>query len=214
MDDHPAAEFDVIFRLDGPDATLSFENVRELAGYYFLTIRFPRVVAASSRDADGRLVTCGWQGRLLDPHVCKPNMTDYSWHGSVARPCGAAYRNDFMVTFDMLGYEDLFIQEVRQSTRIAGAETVASLGGELMHRQRTIEIPTGDLAIPPPPGKNPPVVRPRVPMLCAPRKEIRLHFIAGAKLDWPDTARTSNRWFPRPGTAIPATTTRWSTRST
>ena len=130
VDDHPAAEFDVIFRLDGPDATLSFENVRELAGYYFLTIRFPRVVAASSRDADGRLVTCGWQGRLLDPHVCKPNMTDYSWHGSVARPCGAAYRNDFMVTFDMLGYEDLFIQEVRQSTRIAGAETVASLGGE------------------------------------------------------------------------------------
>ncbi len=217
VDDRPAAEFDVVVRLDGPDATISFENVREFAGYYFLSIRFHRVVAASSRDADARVVTCGWQGRLLDPRVCKPNMTDYSWHGSVARHCGAAYRDGFMVTFDMLGYEDLFVQEVRQQSRIAGAETVASLGGELMHRQRIIEDPNLPLRRLPPPGKRPPVERLKVPLLCAQRKEISLHFIAPEnavdsdavrrsrksvsrrhyKLGWPDAARHFQSLVPK-----------------
>lgn len=200
VDDRPAAEFDVVVRLDGPDATIAFENVREFAGYYFLSIRFHRLVAACSRDADARVVTCGWQGRLLDPRVCKPNMTDYSWHGSVARHCGAAYRERFMVTFDMLGYEDLFIQEVRQQSRIAGAQTVASLGGELMHRQRTIEDPNLPLRRLPPPGKRPPVERLKIPLLCATRKQISLHFIAASKgrsLGWPDAARYFQSLLPK-----------------
>jgi hypothetical protein len=203
-DGRPAAEFEVLIRLVGADATIRVQNVRDFAGYYLLTVRFQRVVAASSCDPDARVVTCGWQGRLLDPAKCKPGMTDYSWHGSVARPCGAAYRAGFMVTFDLTGYEDLFVHEVRSYTRIATSEALASLGGELMIRQRTIEGFAPNLQLMPEGRTNPPVKPLDEPILCARSKEIRLHFIAarrGRALDWPDAARyfqslVPKRWHP------------------
>src|SRR5664279_54061 len=52
-DGAPAVELDIVVDLQGPDATVRIANVREHPGYYFLTIRFQRVVAASSRDGDG-----------------------------------------------------------------------------------------------------------------------------------------------------------------
>ena len=182
-----AAELDIAIRLDGADATISIENVREHPGYSFLSARFRRVIAAGSCDEDARLVTCGWQGRLLDPRKCKPAMTDYSWHTSIARPCGAAYRRRFMVTIDVPGYEDLFIQEVRQDALVGSGETLASLGAELMYRQRTVCDPSNH-----PDGleKFPYLGRLDEPVLCAKSKEMRLHFIRGkTALDWTDAAR-------------------------
>ena len=146
-DGSPAVEFDVVVRLDGADAVVRLDNVVEYPGFCLLTVRLHRVVAASSRDSDGRIVTCGWQGRVLDPAKCKPNMTDYSWHGTLARQCGAAYRAGFLVTIDVPAYEDLFIHEVRQYTRIGYAETLASLGAELMYRRRTVEDPRLQLQV-------------------------------------------------------------------
>ena len=189
-DGAPAVEFDLVVDLQGPDATVRIANVREHPGYYFLTIRFQRVVAASSRDADGRVVTCFAQGRVLDPAKCHPNMVDYNWHGSTARPCGAGYREQFMVTFDVPGWENLFINEVRQYTRIAWDETIASIGTELMYRRRTVENP--DLKLQIPAGKSVPIEVPDEPLLCVPDREIRLHAIAARKgqtLDWTDAAK-------------------------
>ena len=188
-EDSPAAEFDIAIRLGGAEATIRFENVREFEGYNLLTVRFQRVVAASSRDGDGRVLTCHTQGRILDPAKCKPNMTDYSWHGALARQCGAAYRKQFMVTFDIPGYSDLFIQEVRQYSRVGFSETLASLGAEMMYRQRTVE---GKGMPPPKLADTPAVERLDEPLLCTGPREIRLHFIApgGRKpLDWTDAAK-------------------------
>ena len=191
-DGQSAVEFDVVFALRGPDLIVSFENVAEHAPYAFVSIRLPHLVSATSRDADSLLATCGWQGRLLDPKKCKPQMVDYSWVGFTARMCGAAYRPDFMVTLDLPGYEDLMIQEVWQYSRIGESETLASLGAELMHRQRTVESTEPQIKIYPPPEKTPPVVPSDVPILCAERKEVRLRCITpkrGRTLDWTDAAR-------------------------
>jgi hypothetical protein len=188
----PAAEFDVALRLRGSDLTVAFENVSEHAPYSFVSIRLPHLVSATSRDPDSLLATCGWQGRLLDPKKCKPQLVDYSWVGFTARMCGAAYRPDFMVTLDLPGYEDLMIQEVWQYSRIGESETLASLGAELMHRQRTVESTEPQIKIFPPPDKTPPVVPADVPIQCADRKEVRLRFITptrGRTLDWTDAAK-------------------------
>ncbi len=189
-DGAPAVEFDVTFNLDNADATVRIANVREHAGYYLLTVRFQRLVAASSRDADGRVVTCFSQGRVLDPAKCKPNMVDYNWHGSTARPCGAAYRRKFMVAIDIPGWENLFINEVRQYSLIGWSETLASIGTELMYRRRTVEDPYLKLQIPA--GKSVPVAVLDEPVLSSPAREIRLHALAsrrGRELDWTDAAR-------------------------
>ncbi len=206
-DGKAAVEFDVTLKLDGPDATLCIENVREFAGYYFLTLRLQRVVSASSRDTDGRIVTCFKQGRVLDPAVCEPGMIDYNWHGTTARPCGAAYRDRFMVTIDIPGWENLFINEVRQYTRIAWTETIASIGTELMYRRRLVEDPALKLQVPA--GKGAPAAVPDEPIASAEPREIRLHAISPVsnaavrrsknskgphgpttnKLDWTDAAK-------------------------
>jgi hypothetical protein len=185
-----AVEFDLTYGVKDADAFIRLDNVREHPGYYLLTVRFQRVVAASSRDEDGRVVTCLSQGRVLDPAKCQPNMIDYNWHGSTARPCGAAYRGRFMVTIDIPGWENLFINEVRQYTRIAWRETIASIGTELMYRRRTVEDPTLQLQVPP--GKSVPVEVPDEPILSAEPRVIRLHAIAARKgraLDWTDAAK-------------------------
>ncbi len=203
-----AVEFDLNIRLNGADAIISTSGVTEHPGYSLLTVRFQRVVAASSLDADARIVTCGWQGRLLDPARCKPNMTDYSWHGTLARQCGAAYRDRFAVTIDVPGYEDLFIQEVRQYSRIGLAQTLASLGAELMYRRRTVEDPTLQLQVPP--GASVPVEVPDEPILSAGPNEIRLHAISARK-GRNSTGRTrpdiSSHSLPPGNGATPCTTT-------
>jgi hypothetical protein len=195
----PAVAMEVCFRLRGADATICFENVREYPGFCFLSLRLARVVAASSVDGDGRVVTGHTQGRLLDPAKCKPCLTDYSWHGAIARPCGAAYRDRFMVTFDLPGYEDLFVNEVRSATRIATAETLASLGGEMMYRQRTVENVAA--AMPHPEAANIPAIAVLdEPLRCTGPKEIRLHFVrsrGGRKLDWTDAARHFQALVPK-----------------
>jgi hypothetical protein len=199
-DGRPAAGFEVLIRLTGADAAIRVQNVRDCDGYYLLTVRFQRVVAASSCDPDARVVTCSWQGRLLDPAKCKPGLTDYSWSGFTARQCGAAYRSGFMVTLDVPGYEDLFVNEVRPYTRIVTSETLASLGGELMIRQRTIEGYAPNLTLQPLPEKTPPIQPLDEPLVCAKSKEIRLHFIAarrGRALGWPDAGRYFQSLVPK-----------------
>lgn len=198
IDGTPAADFDVRVDLDGDDAVIAMEHVREHGIYRFLTMRLPHIVSADSTDKDSLTVTCGWQGRLLDPKKCKPCMYDYSWHGSTARMCGASYRPGFMVTFDLPGYEDLLIQEVWQYTRISGARTLASLGAEMMHRQRNVEG-AGGLVKQPPAWTHPHVKPLDEPILCAKSKEIRLHFIArkGKTLDWTDAARYFQMLVPK-----------------
>jgi len=188
----PAAAFDVTIVLRGADCVLSLENISECDPYCFVTARFAHLVSATSLDPESLLVTCGWQGRLLDPKKCKPQLIDYSWVGFIARLCGAAYRPGFMVTLDLPGYEDLLLQEVWQYSRIGAPETLAGLGAELMYRQRTVENPEPQIKIHPPAAKTPPVVPPQKPVLCADRKEVRLHFVAakrGKRLDWTNAAK-------------------------
>ena len=128
-----------------------------------------------------------WQ---LDPAKCQPTLIDYNWHGTTARPCGAAYRPQFMVTIDIPGYENLFINEVRQYSRIGFSETIASIGTELMYRRRTVEDPRLQLQVLP--GTTVPVEVPDEPILSAGPNEIRLHAMTarkGRKLDWTDAAK-------------------------
>jgi len=190
-DGQPAAEFDVVCELRGADLVLRLENARESGPYRFLTIRFPHLVSATSADPESLLVTCGWQGRLLDPKKCKPQLIDYSWCAFTARLCGAAYRSGFMVTLDIPGYEDLLIQDVWQYSRIGAAETLSGLGAELMYRQREIEGPR-EYRFLPPAEKLPAVESPAEPVCCGDHKEVRLHILTpapGATLDWTDAAR-------------------------
>ena len=185
-----ASEFDVAFELAGADLVVRLQNVREHGDNRFLTFRMDHLVSATSRDPDNLLVTCGWQGRILDPKKCKPLLVDFSWVGFTARMCGAAYRPDMMVTLDLPGYEDLMIQEVWQYSRIGDAETFSSLGAEMMYRQRKIE---GDrkynfVAE----GKMPKEILRDEPILCADSKEVRMHAVfpaADAELDWTDAAK-------------------------
>ena len=72
----PAAAFDVTYELRKADLTIGLANVREYDPFRFLTLRFPHLASATSRDPDSLLVTCGWQGRILDPKKCKPGLVD------------------------------------------------------------------------------------------------------------------------------------------
>ncbi len=172
-----AAEFDLELTLTGDDATIRLAGVKEFGDWRFLSVRLGRIVSAGSQDGDSTVATCGWQGRLLDPKKCKPLLNDYSWVGYTARLCGAAVRPNLVVTLDIPGYEDLMIQEVRQYTRIASPQTVASLGAEMMYRQRTVEDPKADVGIFPPEDQCPRYLPLDEPLLCTQRKEVRLHFI-------------------------------------
>ena len=138
-------------------------------------------MAAGSQDGDSTVATCGWQGRLLDPKKCKPALIDYSWVGFTARLCGAACRPGMVVTLDLPGYEDLLIQEVRQYSRIADPLTIASLGAEMMYRQRTVEDPAADVGIVPPEEKCPRFLPLDEPLRCTQEKLARLHFIYGTQ---------------------------------
>jgi hypothetical protein len=194
-----AVEFDIVCELSGADLVVRLERVREQGEYRLLTVRLARLVSATSCDPESLLVTCGWQGRLLDPRKCKPQLIDYSWVSFIARLCGAAYRPGLMVTIDIPGFEDLLIQEVWQYTRIAGSETLAGLGAELMYRQRQVEGPR-EYRFLPPPEKRPKLELLDEPLLCAPAKEVRLHAIvspAGTPLDWTDAARYFQSLVPR-----------------
>jgi hypothetical protein len=186
-----AVEFDLDLTLTGDDATIRLANVKEQGDWRLLTVRLGRIVSAGSQDGDSTIATCSWQGRLLDPAKCKPLLIDYSWVGFTARLCGAAVRPNLVVTIDIPGYEDLMIQEVRQYTRIASPQTIASLGAELMYRQRTVEDPNTDVGIVPPEDKCPRYLPLDEPLLCTQQKEVRLHFIRsqGKPLDWTDAAR-------------------------
>jgi len=186
-----AVEFDVTLTLSGDDAVIALRNVREHGEWRFLSVRLSRIVSAGSQDDDSAIATCGWQGRLLDPAKCKPQLIDYSWTGYTARLCGAAVRPGFVVTLDIHGYEDLLIQEVRQYTRIADPQTIASLGAELMHRQRMVEGSEHDVEIVPPEDQCPRLLPLDEPLPCTQKKEARLHFIhkQDNPLDWTDAAR-------------------------
>lgn len=203
-----ACEFDVTVELSKADLVLAVCNVKESDPYRFLTIRLRHVVSADSTDGDSKAVSPYQQGRLLDPAKCKPGLIDYSWHGSMARLSGTVYRPTFMVTADLPGYEDLFVTEVWQYSRITGGRTCASIGAEMMYRQRSVE-PSADPLVLQAEGKKNVKVRPLdEPILCATadapcgegRKELRLHFIAGKKgrpLDWPDAARYFQTLVPK-----------------
>ena len=184
-----AAEFDLTVQLDGLDAVVRLENVKEFGPYRFFSIRLPHLTSASSRDEDALAVTCCWQGRLLDPKKCKPTLIDYNWVGFTARQAGAAWRSKFMVVIDIPGYSDLLIQDVWHYSRIAHGETFASLGAEIMYRQRTVEDPCTELKKLPPPSKRPRVEPAAEPILCDGPQRINLHFIKGKNLDWTDAAR-------------------------
>lgn len=191
VDGQPAADFDVTIGIDGSDALVRLQNVREHAGYCLFSFRVFRLASAFSRDSDSMMVTCYGQGRLLDPRKCKPNLIDYSWSGP-ARMCGAAYRSRFMVTVEVPGYEDILVQEVRQYGRVPDDAMVASLGAEVMYRQRTVEGLQIEYKKFPPGKKLPPVIPPAEPVLCGLSKDVRLHFIeapAARKLDWTDAAK-------------------------
>ena len=189
VDGEPAAEFELLFRLAGPDLLVRLQNVREHAGYLFLTVRLNSLASAASEEVDSLVVTGVYQGRLLDPSKCAPRLLDFSWCYFTARPCGAAYRPSFMVTVDtnINGYEDILITDVREYTRVASGRTIASLGVEMMHRQRNITGKPTPLRIYPPRSKAAPVMAGVEPFLCAKSKETRLHFIsasAGRPLEW------------------------------
>ena len=186
-----AVEFDLELTLAGDDATIRLAGVKESGDWRLLTVRLGRIVSAGSQDGDSTIATCAWQGRLLDPAKCKPLLVDYSWVGFTARLCGAAIRPNLVITIDIPGYEDLMIQEVRQYTRIASPQTIASLGAELMYRQRTVEDPNTDVGIFPPEDKCPRYLPLDEPLLCTQQKEVRLHFIRkqDKPLDWTDAAR-------------------------
>ena len=210
----PAADFELVFEFSGADLTVRLQNVREHGRYRFLSIRLAHLVSATSHDAQAMLVTCGWQGRLLDPRKCKPQLIDYNWVHFIARQCGAAYRPGLMMTIDLPGYEDLLIQEVWQYTRVGDDETLASLGAELMYRQRD----TGgyrEYRFLPPPEKMPKVELLDEPLLCTATREIRLHAIADdkANLDWTDAARYFQSLVPASIRASLATIRRSSTKS-
>jgi hypothetical protein len=191
-DGQPAVEFDLVFTLNGRDLLVRLQDIREHAGYCLFSLRLHRLAGALSEEKDSRMVTCSYQGRLLDPSKCKPRMIDYSWVGFTARPCGAVYRPGFMVTVDLPGYEDLLVQEVRQYSRIVDAQTVAGIGGEIMYRQREVGDLAPQIKIYPPKEKCPAEIPSAEPILCGDHKDIRLHFIsaaAGGKLDWTDAAK-------------------------
>ena len=190
VDGQAAAEFDVVMELAGADLVVRLQNVREHGTYRFLTIRFEHLVSATTLDPQSMLITCGFQGRLLDPAKCKPLLIDYSWVSFYARLCGAAYRPGLMVTIDIPGYEDLLVQEVWQYSRIADSESLSSLGAELMYRQREVGGPR-EYRFLPPADKMPDEEVLDEPLLCGKTKEVRLHAICSGKaaLDWTDAAR-------------------------
>ncbi len=188
-----AADFELLFTLEGRDLVVRLGNVREHAGFFFLTARLERLASAVSDDGDSRVVTGVFQGRVLDPAKCKPHLLDFSWCYFTARPCGAAYRPSFMVTVDtnINGYEDLLVNDVNEYSRASTGRTIASLGVEMMHRQRNINGTPADLKIQPPEAKAAKVIPGVDPFLCAAAKETRLHFISASKcraLDWTDAA--------------------------
>ncbi len=189
-----AADFELHFSLEGCDMVVRLGNVREHAGFFFLSTRLERLASAASDDGDSRVVTGVFQGRVLDPAKCKPRLLDFNWCYFTARPCGAAYRPSFMVTVDtnINGYEDLLVNDVKEYTRVAEGRTIASLGVEMMHRQRNLNGKPTDLKIYTPENKASRVIPGVEPFLCAPEKETRLHFISASKgksLDWTDAAR-------------------------
>lgn len=188
----PAAEFDLDIGLEGDDATIRLENVIERGPYRFMSLRLEHIVSASTGNPGSKVVTCCWQGRVLDPALCKPQMIDYNWVGFTARQCGAAYRPDFMVTLDVPAFDDIFIQDVWAYTRTGSGECLASLGAELMHRQRDVKG-RYEPAWEPPPERRKETPAPAEPILCGTGKEVRLHLLAGAALDWPDAARYFQR---------------------
>jgi hypothetical protein len=191
-DGHPAAEFDLTIRLEREDATIRLENVVEHGCYRFMTVRLEHILSASTANPGSKLVTCGWQGRVLDPSKCKPQLIDYNYVGFTARQCGAVYRPDFMVTFDLPAFDDVFIQDVWAYTRTGAGEVLASLGAELMHRQRDVKGPYAPVWEPSAERRKetPPLPE---PLLCGGGKEVRLHFIPGRTLDWPEAARHFQR---------------------
>jgi hypothetical protein len=190
-DGRPAAEFDVALTLAGRDLTVVLEKVKEFPGYCFLSLRLAHLASAASTDDDSRALTCYGQGRVLDPRTCAPTLVDYNWHGAIARMSAAVYRPRFMAVLDIPGYDDLFIVDVWQYSRPADGPTYASVGTELMHRQRPVEDPRRKFELVPPHVKFPLQITPGDPIVCARRKTLRLHFIAAAKgcaLDWTDAA--------------------------
>jgi hypothetical protein len=190
-DGRPAAEFDVRIVLAGADLTLALEKVRESPGFYFLSLRLPHLVSAASLDGDSRALTCYGQGRLLDPAKCKPMLVDYNWHFAIARMCSAVIRPRLAVTLDIPAYDDLFIVNVWQYSRPAQGSAYASAGVELMYRQRPVEDPNRHF-MPPQHATLPMQIAPPDPILCAKRKEVRLHVLAARgrrPLDWTDVAR-------------------------
>jgi hypothetical protein len=191
-DGRPAAEFDLAISLQGQDASIRLEKVVEHGPCRFMTVRLEHIVSASTGNPGSKLVTCGWQGRVLDPAKCKPQLIDYNYVGFTARQCGAVYRPDFMVTFDLPAFDDVFIQDVWAYTRTGPGEVLASLGAELMHRQRDVKGSYAPAWEPPPERRKetPPLAE---PILCGAGKEVRLHFMAGQALDWPEAARYFQR---------------------
>jgi hypothetical protein len=186
----PAVEFDVVFRLDGDDLVLSLDHVEEHGDFRFLSLRLPHIVSVSSVDDDALAATCHWQGRLLDPKLCRPGMVDYNWVGFTARPMGTAWRPDFLAILDVPGYEDLLIVDVWDYTQTDGGDRQVSLGAELMYRQRSVEGPRKPLTLFPP-GPLPKWTPPAEPLLCGKPKTARIHFLLGGRkpLGWTDAAK-------------------------
>lgn len=188
-----AAQFEMLFQLDGQDMTVRLQNVREQAGYLLLSVRLHALISALSDEGDSRAVTCMAQGRVLDPKVCQAGLLDISWVAYSARVCGAVYKPSLMVTIDIPGYEDIMVHDVRQYSRIGGGRTIVSLGGEMMYRQRPVEGLEPVIKINPPASRMPKKLERSDPILCSEDpKEIRLHLISaskGKKLDWPDAAK-------------------------
>ena len=181
-DGKPAVEFDVVVELQGRDLVVEFRDVREHEGFCLLSVRWSAIATALAADADSKLLTCNWQGRVLDPAKCSPMLVDYSWVGFTARPCGAIYRPEFMVTIDLPGYEDLLIHDVRQYSRVGEAPRFAALGTEVMYRQREVGDPDVPVKIYPPKDRCPEEIPPDEPIRCGGPKGIRLHFIS-AQMD-------------------------------
>ena len=201
VDGEPACEFDVTMVLDKADLVFTIGEVKEFGQYRFFSIRMRHVISADSTDTDSLAISPYLQGRLLDPAKCsKPCLIDYSWHGSMARLSGVVWRPTFMATIDLPGYEDLILTEVWSYSRITAGRTLASLGAELMYRQRSVESAEKQLVLDPVPAKNKKVRPLDEPILCADSKEFRLHFIAARKgkpLTWADAARYLQTLVPK-----------------
>lgn len=199
VDGEEAADFDLTVELDNVDAAITLCNVREHGQYRFLAIRMQHLISADSLQKDSLTITCMLQGRLMDPSKCAPGMYDYSWHGTMARQCGATYRPKFMVAIDLQGYENLLIHDVWHYSRIGGGRACAALGAELMYRQRQIEG-TGDMVIQPKPEHRPRIAPLDEPILCGKSRQVRLRFLTtpkGKVFSWQDAARYFQSLVPK-----------------